>query len=232
MIKIKICGLFRGEDALAVNAAVPDFVGFVFVKGRRRYCSPVLAGELRKKIAPEILSVGVFQDEDAEGIEELYARGIISFAQLHGGESAEYVAALKKRCPRLSVIKALCADGETGGLMSAVTRTVQADGLKQTNAASALNEFLREQAALYVRAGADFLLFDSGSGGTGRAFDRSVLRGIDSPFFIAGGINSDNIEAVLSFKPYAVDISGGAETDGLKDAEKIIKLTETVRGSK
>ncbi|PKM71232.1 MAG: N-(5'-phosphoribosyl)anthranilate isomerase, partial [Firmicutes bacterium HGW-Firmicutes-17] len=36
MTKIKICGLSRFEDIAAVNAAQPDYIGFVFAKSKRQ----------------------------------------------------------------------------------------------------------------------------------------------------------------------------------------------------
>jgi phosphoribosylanthranilate isomerase len=79
------------------------------------------------------------------------------------------------------------------------------------------------------RGEADFLLLDNGKGGTGKPFDWSKIRGIEPPFFLAGGIDKNNLSDALKLSPYAVDISGGAETDGVKDGEKIIFLTRTVR---
>jgi phosphoribosylanthranilate isomerase len=75
---------------------------------------------------------------------------------------------------------------------------------------------------------ADFLLYDSG-GGTGVAFDWNLIAGREKPFFLAGGIGPDNIEDALDRRPYAVDISSGAETDGVKDAEKMAALVRAVR---
>lgn len=79
------------------------------------------------------------------------------------------------------------------------------------------------------RGEADYLLFDSGKG-TGKTFDWSKLPEQPKPFFLAGGINLDNIAEAVKLNPFCVDISGGAETNGVKDREKIIKLVKFVRG--
>jgi phosphoribosylanthranilate isomerase len=84
---------------------------------------------------------------------------------------------------------------------------------------------------------ADYVLLDHGSGGTGKSFNWRWLGGSTSdgrlrtgiPFFLAGGIGISNIEEALALNPYAVDISSGAETDGIKDAEKIAALVRRVR---
>ncbi len=76
---------------------------------------------------------------------------------------------------------------------------------------------------------ADFLLLDHGRGGTGKTFDWRMIPPIAKPWFMAGGIGLSNLEEALSYHPYAVDISSGAETDGHKDADKMRELVNRVR---
>ena len=69
---------------------------------------------------------------------------------------------------------------------------------------------------------ADYVLLDSGSGGTGTSFDWRLLTKIKRPYFLAGGLDASSVtEAVARWKPYAVDVSSGIETDGKKDPEKM-----------
>lgn len=76
---------------------------------------------------------------------------------------------------------------------------------------------------------ADYFLFDSGTG-TGNTFDWSKIPKTDKPFFLAGGLGSDNLrKAIHEIKPYAVDLSSSVETDGFKDFDKIKTVTEIVR---
>jgi phosphoribosylanthranilate isomerase len=79
----------------------------------------------------------------------------------------------------------------------------------------------------------DMYLFDtlvSGAyGGTGKSFDWSILNGVKKPYFLAGGINEENIDAACRSGAYAIDVSGGVETNGFKDREKIRKIIERVR---
>lgn len=72
MTKIKICGLQRKEDISYVNELKPDYIGFVFLQGRRRYISPKDAASLRALLNPFIQSVGVFVDEPVENVVSLY----------------------------------------------------------------------------------------------------------------------------------------------------------------
>ncbi|MDR2772377.1 MAG: phosphoribosylanthranilate isomerase [Elusimicrobiota bacterium] len=78
---------------------------------------------------------------------------------------------------------------------------------------------------------AKYLLFDSGAG-SGKTFDWSFAQKMDilQPFFLAGGINEGNVlRAIAETHPYAVDVSGGVETEGLKDRKKIAGIVDMVR---
>lgn len=75
----------------------------------------------------------------------------------------------------------------------------------------------------------DYLLFDSGTG-TGKTFDWSKIPGTDKPFFLAGGIGSDNIRAAIeSVNPFCIDLSSSVETDGYKSYDKIKKIMEIMK---
>lgn len=79
---------------------------------------------------------------------------------------------------------------------------------------------------------ADYLLFDAPVAGSGQTFDwgRLDTTELSQPFFIAGGLNEDNVvEAIQHFSPYAVDVSSGVETDRQKDHEKIRRFIERVK---
>lgn len=82
------------------------------------------------------------------------------------------------------------------------------------------------------KSSAEFLLFDSGSGGTGQCFDWSLIKNINKPFFLAGGIKLENVEnAINMVNPYGIDVSSGVEQNGRKDREKIIELIRRVRNA-
>ena len=79
---------------------------------------------------------------------------------------------------------------------------------------------------------ADYLLFDAPVAGSGQTFDwgRLDTTELSQPFFIAGGLNEDNVEeAIQHFSPFAVDVSSGVETEGQKDHEKIRRFIERVK---
>lgn len=77
---------------------------------------------------------------------------------------------------------------------------------------------------------ADFVLLDSGTGGTGQTFNWSLIDDFNKPYFLAGGLSIENIKTALDMlSPYALDVSSGIETDNKKDPEKIKAFIQTVR---
>jgi phosphoribosylanthranilate isomerase len=204
MTAIKICGLSRDADIDAVNAALPDYAGFVFAPSRRQV-SAATAARLVRRLDERIVPVGVFVDAPAREIVELFERGVIRMAQLHGSETADYVGSLKAACA-IPVIKAVAVDG---------ARTLAGQ--------------LGEEAC----AGADFLLLDARRPGSGQRFDWDLLATVrpSRPYFLAGGIDEANIDEALALCPHAIDVSSGAETDGVKDGAKIRALVARVRAA-
>lgn len=204
MPKIKICGLMRDCDVDFINEARPDYIGFVFAHTRREI-SVEDARRFREHMAAGILAVGVFVDEEPGRVAWLLQEGIIDIAQLHGHEDAAYVEWLKEHT-KSPVIKALHPGKEQG----------------------------EGSYGEYVRAGVDYFLFDSSSatmvGGTGKTFDWNLIPGGRHPFFLAGGLHAGNVEeAVRRVQPYAVDISSGVETGGMKDRDKILEIVRRIR---
>lgn len=76
---------------------------------------------------------------------------------------------------------------------------------------------------------ADYILLDYKQAGSGQSFDWQLLEHIQRPYFLAGGLNIDNIPAALSHRPFALDISSGVETDGYKDMNKIAQIVRRIR---
>lgn len=200
MTKIKLCGLKRPCDITYANELAPDFIGFVFAKGSKRYVAPKEAEALRRKLNQGIVPVGVFVDEEPDVIAGLVKQHIIEAAQLHGSEDEHYIHALRQRTG-CTIIKAFRMEG-----MQEVT---------------SIN-----------RSSADYVLLDSG-GGSGETFDWSVLRQVERPYFLAGGLTALNVqEAIARYRPFGVDASSCLETQGAKDKEKMAAFVRAVRQGK
>ena len=71
---------------------------------------------------------------------------------------------------------------------------------------------------------------DSGAGGTGTVFDWDLLQAIRRPYFLAGGLDTENLGTVKAkLNPYGIDVSSGIETDGYKDKEKMTAFVAAAR---
>ena len=76
---------------------------------------------------------------------------------------------------------------------------------------------------------ADYILLDSGAG-TGMIFDWNLVKSIRRPYFLAGGLDAHNVaDAVKALHPFAVDVSSGIETNGVKDKTKMAAFVAAVR---
>lgn len=214
MTKIKICGLSRIPDIIAVNEALPDYVGFVFARSRRQITEET-AGGLRKLLHPAIKAVGVFVNDEPDRIQQLCERNIIDLVQLHGEEGEDYITELHRRI-RCPIIQAVRIGGN--------------NQRHSMQTAHMLNRTTEDE----VKILGEYLLFDTYRkeqyGGSGESFDWSLIPGISRPYFLAGGIHSGNVErAICQYHPYCVDVSSGVETDGYKDAVKIREIVKKVR---
>lgn len=75
---------------------------------------------------------------------------------------------------------------------------------------------------------ADYIMIDSGAG-TGKTFGWEKLEGFGRPYFLAGGLDPDNVgSAIRKLRPFAVDVSSGIETGEFKDPDKMIKFKKSV----
>lgn len=220
MTKIKICGLRREADVSYVNECLPDYVGFVFAKGKRTVTKE-MAVHLRKLLAPSIVPVGVFVNEEIDVIARLVREGIIDAVQLHGDEDATYIRRLREIITRDGAEN--CEANGNAAKNYAIIKAVRV--------ATPKDVFGSEEIP------ADYLLFDTRTqgayGGSGRKFDWELIKNVKRPYFLAGGIGEGNVcEALKSLTPYAIDVSSGVETDGYKDRMKILDMVERVRGGR
>lgn len=201
-MKIKICGIRREEDVRFLNKSMPDYAGFVYAPSRRNV-TPEQALFLRRRLDRRIQVFGVFVNAPAEFICERVKEGSIDAVQLHGDESEQDILELK--------------------------RQVMVPVIKAVRVREAADIWLADQLPC------DFLLLDTfssaGYGGMGKTFAWQMIpEGLEHPFFLAGGLDEHNIRQALEQAGcYGVDVSGGVETGGVKDGQKIRRLVEIVR---
>ncbi|MCI9078115.1 MAG: phosphoribosylanthranilate isomerase [Lachnospiraceae bacterium] len=202
--KIKICGLRRMQDIEYANMLMPDYIGFILAEGFARSITAEDAVEFSGKLDSRIKRVGVFVNQPEEMAAEYVKRGIVQYIQLHGSEDNTYICRLRQKAGKgCNIIKAAKIK-DAGDI---------------------------EEAMAYK---CDYLLLDAGSGvqagGNGITFDWKLVKNINKPFFLAGGICAGNArEAVEITRPYAVDASSSMETDGFKDFNKMKEFIDVVR---
>ena len=214
MLKIKFCGLFRECDIDYANVLKPDFVGFIFVEHSKRFVDFATAQALKSRLDSGIQAVGVFVDSPVERIMEALSEGIIDAVQLHGSEDSAYIDTLKA-----------CMQSDLG-VESPIIKAIQVSDSHSLEAE--------------LKSNANFILLDSPNAGSGKAFDWNALaqnlqsqkfaREFQTRFFLAGGINVENIQSAIALKPFCIDISSGIESSGVKDFAKMQTIINTVRG--
>lgn len=199
MTRIKICGIYRNEDARYINESAPDYAGFVFFEKSHRNVSEEKAMALRSLISPEIPTVGVFVNADPEMIKRLYEKKVISVAQLHGSEDEDYIIRLRKNAPGITIWKAFRV--RSGADLENAERS-SADMVLLDNGYGTGKTF-------------DWSVMD------GRPEREFILAG-------GIGVDNIR-EAINRFRPEIIDLSSSVETDRKKDGEKIAAAVKAAR---
>lgn len=241
---VKICGIRSPEDALTAAESGADFVGLIFANSRRRVSIDTAleivtvvqtfrdeqAIPLPQSIGHPLpwfslhaqslqpvrkpLLVGVFQDQPLEEILAVVSALKLDIVQLHGGEPLQMASYIP--VPVIRVVHA--KEDDTAETLKEISRP-------------GLHQFVLLEA---VRPG------ESISGGSGVTVNLELAKEIIErgeaggdtrlPLILAGGLNQDNIVKIVeAVKPWAVDVSGGVETDGRKDPQKIRKFIEMAK---
>ena len=137
-------------------------------------------------------------------------------------EDIDIVCSLVK-CGTIDVVQLHGSEDED--YIAAIRSRVDCEIIKAFNV-NGLNSFETVEAST-----ADHIMLDSGKG-SGVTFDWNKIKEVKRPFFLAGGLNLENVADVLrNIRPYALDISSGVETDGHKDRQKIIDFIKISRGT-
>ena len=242
MTRVKICGLRDAAMAVEVATAGADFIGLMFAESKRRVtpqqCHDIVEAirELRREKTPAAfdgprrgevsgrtwfsawnealddgvarfrpLLVGVFADQPVEDVNGIAEAAGLDLVQLSGGEDDDFAARIS-----LPVIRVIHV----------------AEGAKPDD--------ILDRATPGTSVG---ILLDTAvkgaRGGSGIAFDWTVAAEAAErlPFMLAGGLTPENVaDAVTQVRPWAVDVSSGVETDGVKDIEKVRAFIRAVKG--
>lgn len=202
MSLVKFCGLFRDEDIKYINILKPNYAGFVFAESRRKI-SIQQGVHFKNMLDKSIKAAGVFLNNSIDEIINICSKNIIDIVQLHGNISDEFINKVKLKT-NMPVI-----------LAANITELDNILSLEKSKA--------------------DYVLLDSEKAGSGRQFDYNLLNqalknGFTREYFIAGGININNIEEVMKYNPYCIDISSGIEKDGIKDYYLMEEIMKKIKG--
>ena len=207
-MKVKVCGMKYEENIKAVAALGPDYLGFIFYdKSKRNF-----EGEI-PEIDPKIKKIGVFVNAPKRYVNAMIVRHNLDAVQLHGDESEDYCLGLKAgNTASIEIIKAF----------------------------SMSENFDFEMLEKYLTV-CDYFLFDTKGkerGGNGTLFDWKLLERypFKKPFFLSGGIGSDEIAQVIEFlnSPmaahcYAIDVNSRFESEpGMKKVAALKKFIELI----
>ena len=207
-IKIKVCGMREPENIRQVATLQPDYMGFIFYNGSKRYCEGFITPELLAELPSGIEKVGVFVNEATDNVLATVQQYGLDLVQLHGRETPG-------QC-----------------------RDLQEAGIKIIKAFSVDDRFMFENTLLYERCCEYFLFDTRGNnyGGNGTVFDWEILKGNFSPipYFLSGGLNLENLQSQefkeLRPKPFAIDVNSGFELEpGLKDVEALKKMFDFIK---
>ncbi len=199
---VKICGLSDAATLEAALAAGADMVGFVFYPKSPRHVSLETARALGERARGRARIVALTVDADEQSLDSIFEALGPDLLQLHGRETPDEVAAIRRRYAR---------------------PTMKAVGV------AAVDDFAA--AERYTDA-ADYLLIDAKPpktavlpGGNGVAFDWRLARGFSPalPWLLSGGLDPENVErAIAQSNALGVDVSSGVETaPGVKDPARI-----------
>jgi phosphoribosylanthranilate isomerase len=201
MVKVKICGNTRLEDALLAAELGADALGFIFYRGSPRAVTEKTVKAIVAQLPPFVQTVGVFVDEKAERVNRIAESCGLDFVQLHGEESPAYCKTIRRR-----VLKAF--------------RVRDAESLRPIGkyrvAGFLLDAFVPDK---------------PGGTGTVCDWDLVRRASRWGPVILAGGLHPRNVaEAIRRAKPYGVDVCSGVErSPGIKDPKRLTAFLRAVK---
>tara|TARA_A100001011_G_scaffold286707_1_gene297499 strand:- start:523 stop:1152 length:630 start_codon:yes stop_codon:yes gene_type:complete len=209
-MNIKICGIQNEDTVYCCDENKVDFFGMIFYENSPRNISMQNAKKLQKVSDQlNINGVGVFVNKNIYELKQIIKEIQLRFVQLHGIESDLYINDLKKI------------------------------GIKTIKSISISNRKDLKKIDHYKNA--DYFLFDykplKGElpGGNAKSFDWNILKDlkIDKPWFLSGGINSNNIQQILDdINPLGIDLSSGVEKElGIKDNHIINNFIRKIKNA-
>lgn len=105
MVRAKICGITRPQDAVLAERLGASALGFILVPGTKRYRPPEHARSIAAQLGPLMVRVGIFQDLEPEQVLSQMQSAKLQVAQLHGNEPPEWAEQINQHYPVIKAIK-------------------------------------------------------------------------------------------------------------------------------
>lgn len=198
-LQVKICGITKLDQAIAIEQSGATAIGFICVPGTPRYIEATKIRAITDQLS--IDRVGVFLDASIDTIQETIAIANLNVVQLHGNESPAFCQEL--RSLKVKLIKALRIRSQAD-LDDSIDYQPHVDVLL-------LDAYHPEQA-----------------GGTGLTIDWTMLKEFcpTCDWWLAGGLTPHNVtDALTLVAPSGIDLSSGLENaPGDKNLERVQSL--------
>lgn len=201
MVKVKVCGITRAEDALLAVELGADLIGFNFWPESKRAIDPEQAQKIVEQVKGRVKIVGVFVNQILEEVVEIVSGLKLDWAQLHGDESPDFCADLDVpviKALRLGSEDDLCCLDDYSDLLWLIDSKTEGFGGSGLRPDWELVKRAKEKAGKII---------------------------------LAGGLSHDNVaQAVRDIMPWAVDVASGVEkSPGIKDEKKMKKFFEAIK---
>ena len=211
MLQVKICGITKVDQGLAIAKLDATALGYICVTKSPRYITPEEIAPITAAVVaeyPDVQHFGVFANEGVADMVAIARKANLTTLQLHCDETPALCQLLRDALemsglPKVKIVKAL-----------RIRETADLDDARRYEPC------------------VDTLLLDAYHpdqlGGTGETLDWQALQTFSPrcPWFLAGGLNPSNVcTALAQLSPNGIDLSSGVErSPGDKDIEKVKEL--------
>lgn len=204
MVRVKICGITKLDDALLATELGATTLGFVFWRKSPRVIDADLVAAISSQLPPHVSTVGVFVDQPVDEIREIAAAAKLSAVQLHGDEPLDYSRQLLQPVIKAVPVGERFVPESLDAIPTEITVLLDAhDPIRRGGTGRTIDWTLARKAAAR------------------------------RPLFLSGGLTAENIqEAVTQVRPYGVDLSSGVESaPGVKDPDRLRAFFGALRDS-
>ncbi|MEL6940664.1 MAG: phosphoribosylanthranilate isomerase [Cyanobacteria bacterium J06598_1] len=211
MLQVKICGITKVEQGLAIAQAGATALGYICTTKSPRYIAPESIAPITTAVHeqfPTVQHFGVFVNEGVASMVAIARSAHLTVLQLHGDETPALCQLLRDALDLSDLSK---------------VQIVKALRIRSTEDLDEARQYAPHVNLLLLDA-----YHPDQLGGTGTTLDWRSLKAFSPscPWFLAGGLSPDNILTALSqLSPNGIDLSSGVErSPGDKDMAKVGQL--------